>query len=59
MSLMLPAENGTTIRTIWFGNDAADWADAEVAKAADINAAANARTNGKYTKDLPDVSSPS
>src|SRR5260221_2553199 len=53
MSLMLPAVNGTTIRTIWFGNDAADWADAEVANAADIKAAANARTIGRYTNSLP------
>jgi hypothetical protein len=47
---MLPAENGTKIRTIWLGNDAVDWADAELAKAADNNAAAHARTNGKCTK---------
>jgi|EndMetStandDraft_8_1072994.scaffolds.fasta_scaffold597766_2 hypothetical protein len=59
MSLMLPAENGTTIRTIWFGNAGPDWADAEVTKVADSNAAANARTNGKFTKDLPEVSTPS
>src|SRR6476659_4402526 len=48
MSLMLPAENGTKIRTIWLGNDAVDWADAELAKAADNNAAAHARTSRKY-----------
>ena len=48
MSLMLPAENGTTIRTIWLGNEAVEWA--ELAKAADNNAAAHARTNGKCTK---------
>src|SRR5260370_24827525 len=50
ISLMLPAENGTKIRTIWLGNDAVDWADAELAKAADNNAAANVRTSRKCTK---------
>jgi hypothetical protein len=44
---MLPAENGTTIRTIWLGNEAVEWA--ELAKAADNNAAAHARTNSKCT----------
>src|SRR6476469_7499591 len=50
MSLMLPAENGTMIRTIWLGNDAVDWADAQLAKAAHNNAAANARTSRIYIK---------
>ena len=45
---MLPPDTGTTIRTIWPGNEAVEWA--ELAKVADNNAAAHARTNGKCTK---------
>jgi hypothetical protein len=56
---MLPAENGTTILTIRFGNDPADWAEAELAKAAENNAAAHARTSRKNTNILPNLSSPS